>query len=87
MKKNNSLLYYSTIIFICLITACVPTIDVQQKKNEQKVPKEYKNLPGEVNKASQDSSNTAQIKWKDFFKDQKLKSLIDTALKNNQELN
>jgi NodT family efflux transporter outer membrane factor (OMF) lipoprotein len=36
--------------------------------------------------ADKDSTNSAQIKWKDFFKDKNLVSLIDTALKNNQEL-
>lgn len=35
---------------------------------------------------SKDSTNTAQIKWKDFFQDQNLTSLIDTALKNNPDL-
>lgn len=35
---------------------------------------------------SQDTVNTAAIKWKDFFADKYLVSLIDTALKNNQEL-
>lgn len=33
-----------------------------------------------------DTANSAAIQWKDFFKDKYLISLIDTALKNNQEL-
>lgn len=37
--------------------------------------------------ASQDTVNTAQVKWKDYFTDPYLAALIDTALKNNQELN
>jgi multidrug efflux system outer membrane protein len=36
---------------------------------------------------SQDSMNTATIQYREFFKDPYLLSLIDTALKNNQELN
>ncbi|MNK02865.1 Outer membrane protein OprM precursor [compost metagenome] len=36
---------------------------------------------------SKDTLNSTQIKWQDFFKDQYLVNLIDTALKNNQELN
>jgi NodT family efflux transporter outer membrane factor (OMF) lipoprotein len=36
---------------------------------------------------SQDTLNTATIKWKEFFKDSRLTVLIDTALRNNQELN
>ena len=34
-----------------------------------------------------DSTNVADINWKDYFKDPYLISLIDTALSNNQELN
>ena len=33
-----------------------------------------------------DSTNSAQIKWKDFFADKYLISLIDTAIHNNQDL-
>ena len=36
---------------------------------------------------SQDSTNSAKIKWRDFFTDPYLHALIDTALRNNQELN
>lgn len=34
-----------------------------------------------------DSANSATMKWREFFTDPYLVSLIDTALKNNQELN
>ena len=34
-----------------------------------------------------DSTNSARVNWKDFFKDPNLLGLIDTALNNNQELN
>jgi NodT family efflux transporter outer membrane factor (OMF) lipoprotein len=34
-----------------------------------------------------DTINTGSMKWRAFFKDQNLIDLIDTALKNNQELN
>lgn len=37
--------------------------------------------------ASQDSTNSARIVWRDFFGDSYLNALIDTALRNNQELN
>jgi NodT family efflux transporter outer membrane factor (OMF) lipoprotein len=36
---------------------------------------------------SPDSTNTAKISWKDYFTDPYLNALIDTALRNNQELN
>jgi multidrug efflux system outer membrane protein len=35
----------------------------------------------------QDTVNTGQVKWREFFKDPYLSVLIDTALRNNQELN
>ena len=37
--------------------------------------------------SSKDTTNSASIKWASYFKDPLLVSLIDTALKNNQELN
>ena len=40
-----------------------------------------------ANGATQDTSSAATIKWKQYFTDQKLITLIDTALANNQELN
>lgn len=47
---------------------------------------ENKNVPASYNN-SQDTTHTAVVKWKEFFTDPNLNSLIDTALKNNQELN
>jgi NodT family efflux transporter outer membrane factor (OMF) lipoprotein len=34
-----------------------------------------------------DSTNSSNLNWRNFFKDENLLALIDTALKNNQELN
>ncbi|MEP3387712.1 MAG: TolC family protein, partial [Reichenbachiella sp.] len=36
---------------------------------------------------SQDSTNTADVQWRNYFTDPNLVALIDTALANNQELN
>ncbi|WP_345240002.1 TolC family protein [Nibrella saemangeumensis] len=47
---------------------------------------ENRTLPAYFNNA-QDSTNTAKISWRSFFTDPTLVALIDTALKNNQELN
>lgn len=61
-----------------MFTACsVPSL-VQKTENKE-VPASYNN--------SQDSANTAKVGWKDFFQDPYLAALIDTALRNNQELN
>jgi NodT family efflux transporter outer membrane factor (OMF) lipoprotein len=49
------------------------------KTENRTVPSSYR--------ASQDTTNAARIKWRDYFTDANLIALIDTALKNNQELN
>lgn len=46
-----------------------------------------KNVPANYNSSSQDTTNSAKVEWKDYFTDPYLNALIDTALKNNQELN
>jgi multidrug efflux system outer membrane protein len=45
-----------------------------------------KNTPNSFG-AITDSTNSATTQWKEYFNDDNLNSLIDTALKNNQELN
>lgn len=47
---------------------------------------ENKSVPAAYS-AAKDSTNAATSKWRDFFSDPYLSALIDTALKNNQELN
>ena len=44
------------------------------------------NFYGSKNNSSEDSINLAETHWKDFFSDSILVSLIDTALKNNIDL-
>lgn len=59
-------------------TACkLPA--VVEKADDKNMPASYAN--------SQDSTNSARIKWNTYFTDPYLIALIDTALKNNQELN
>jgi multidrug efflux system outer membrane protein len=47
---------------------------------------ENKATPASYN-SSQDTTNVASLKWKEYFTDPKLVALIETALTNNQELN
>jgi NodT family efflux transporter outer membrane factor (OMF) lipoprotein len=47
---------------------------------------ENKTTPASFN-GVQDTTNTAKIKWRQYFTDPNLVALIDTALRNNQELN
>jgi outer membrane protein TolC len=66
---------------VCVSLMCAAcTIPSLVKRTENKgVPSAYVN--------SSDSVNAAKVKWRDFFTDPDLQVLIDTALKNNQELN
>ncbi len=69
---------YSGIVAICLgIASCKVPAVVQQTENKS-VPGIYEN--------SSDTTNTANIDWRSFFKDKDLANLIDTALQNNREL-
>jgi outer membrane protein, multidrug efflux system len=76
----NRISRHLTICCVALLMGgcSLPTTLVRRTENKT-VPVSYS--------ISQDSMNTAKVKWKDFFKDQYLVSLIDTALKNNQEFN
>lgn len=78
MYKNK---IYKCIGYCCIsivFAACVPKITQREADNT---------VPEQFNKPAQDTTNSAQVVWKEYFKDSNLVALIDTALKNNQELN
>jgi len=64
--------------FALTVTAC-KSLQVVSRTENTNVPSGYN--------SSQDTLNSAQVRWKDFFTDPNLNALIDTALSNNQELN
>jgi outer membrane protein, multidrug efflux system len=68
----------SIVLSICLaVVSCkAPAIATMAENNT--VPESYS--------TTKDTNTIAAIPWKKFFKDQNLVNLIDTALKNNQEL-
>lgn len=78
--QNKKIYRYLGIACISLVyTACsLPSFLIHRTEN--------KNVPSSYG-TSNDTANTAKLKWKDFFTDPYLTALIDTALKNNQELN
>lgn len=76
MSKIN-LLAACLVLSLFMVTGCVPTLDL--KTESRSVPESYA--------ASSDSTNVANIQWREYFGDANLAALIDTALKNNQELN
>lgn len=65
-------------LFLVSLHSCVPTKIVREAN--MKMPEQFVNQ-------GLDSINTANVKWRDFFTDANLISLIDKALANNQELN
>lgn len=63
----------------CMFYAGCHVPQVAQKQENKEVPETYA--------VDRDTLNTGLVKWRDFFTDPDLAVLIDTALKNNQELN
>lgn len=63
----------------CMTYAGCHVPQMAQKQENKEVPETYA--------VDQDTLNTGLVKWRDFFTDPNLAVLIDTALKNNQELN
>ena len=78
MKKNKIWIYFGIASLSLMYTACIGPGAIKRVENKT-VPTSYN--------SSKDSINFGTIKWKTFFTDQNLIALIDTALKNNQELN
>ena len=80
MKLSNRASKYIAGALIALaFTACKLPAVVQNNAKQ--------NVPGAYADASQDTINSAKLKWKQYFKDPYLAAIIDTALVNNQELN
>ncbi|MBS1647073.1 MAG: TolC family protein [Bacteroidetes bacterium] len=79
---KNKIITYLALVGVAALASCKVPSWIGKKDQNQVAPKAFTNV------ASSDSTNnTAKIKHNDFFKDQNLRALIDTALKNNQELN
>ncbi|HEX2847352.1 MAG TPA: TolC family protein [Chitinophagaceae bacterium] len=64
-------------LFLILASCKIPSVVQRQENNT--VPVSYGK--------NSDTTNTGTIQWKQLFTDKNLLDLIDTALKNNQELN
>jgi multidrug efflux system outer membrane protein len=68
---------------LLLLEACAPTLPML-KKNSVPLPSKF---PETSETSSTANALNPEVLWKDFFHDQRLSSLINLALKNNQELN
>lgn len=69
---------YIGLLGICLTAASCKIPAFNQRAENNSVPKSYQN--------SSDTTNMGSLQWRSFFRDPNLVNLIDTALKNNQEL-
>lgn len=78
MKKRILIKYIAGIFFVTSLWSCKMFKVPLRSVNE--------NIPAAFNKKA-DTTNTSKVKWSEFFTDKNLTALIDTALKNNQELN
>jgi NodT family efflux transporter outer membrane factor (OMF) lipoprotein len=66
------------LLVLCLFYTSCKTLTPVSEIAVKPIPNTYTNVT--------DTSNSAQIKWKDFFSDKNLIALIDTALKNNVDV-
>lgn len=79
-KRLNKCIYIGIACLLLTFTGC--------KTPDLLVKTENKNVPGAFNStAAKDTVSTGKMKWKEYFTDKYLTTLIDTALVNNQELN
>jgi multidrug efflux system outer membrane protein len=80
ITMNKRILYICLgIISVSFIFAACVTPSASQRTENSAVPASYN--------TSKDTTNSAKVKWKNYFTDPYLNALIDTALRNNQELN
>ena len=66
------------ILVCCIFLSSCKTPSGAQATNSQVIPQSYT--------GQKDTTNSAQIKWRDFFADPYLVALIDTAIKKNLDL-
>ena len=76
---RNKYYIYTTVFLVLLSLAGCKTGNLTQKEANTTVPVGFT--------SSKDTINSATVKWKDYFVDKQLHSLIELALQNNQELN
>jgi outer membrane protein, multidrug efflux system len=79
LNKNRSYGFIIIVVLFLSVVGCKTTSAVEKTEN--------KSVPEMFAGATKDTLNSGNISWKTYFKDTYLQSLIETALKNNQELN
>ena len=74
MKKSISIIS----CFVLVLTGC-KVQQIAQPENRLQLPEEYQGIESDT------VSYSSDIHWENFFKDERLISLINTALQNNQD--
>ncbi|MCB9186326.1 MAG: TolC family protein [Flavobacteriales bacterium] len=77
MNQLNKYLVAGTLLVVLSLSSCVPSMKLRDA--DKTVPETFS--------SGTDTTNTAKVRWDQFFSDPYLTALIDTAIKNNQELN
>jgi len=71
---------YAVAACVILSMAACKSLNAPEKEENRSVPDAFLVV-------SNDSLNSGKINWNEYFKDANLQNLIETAFKNNQELN
>src|SRR5690349_20153827 len=83
-------LMWRALVVVCVAalgSSCIPSLTQNKPREANKaVPKGFASTQPTPSAAAQGESS-GQKNWSEFFADARLRGLIDTALKNNQELN
>ena len=78
MINTKWIIKYFSIAFLILFSSCsIPK--VEQREANKDFPESFSN--------NLDTNSAAKTDWREFFEDENLINLIDSALTNNQELN
>jgi NodT family efflux transporter outer membrane factor (OMF) lipoprotein len=84
MQTRGRVFFYFNIFFALIFNSCTPSLPmVKSDTDTLPIPLEF---PNSNPSTAPSSPSTAAKAWKDFFSDPSLTTLIETGLKNNQEL-
>jgi multidrug efflux system outer membrane protein len=88
-KKIQAVLYASIGTALCL-TGCAPHKQIYQQPQMPTAPAWHSGLPSQQTPASATATASApaaaEVKWRDYYTDDKLRQVIDLALNNNRDL-
>lgn len=88
MARKRARSSVAALVGACLLaSACVPALTDTKAREPNKVTPQNFGASSGATKAAGSKVNAGARSWRDFFPDPQLAGLIDTALKNNQELN